>query len=985
MRRQLIWALVLALASFGIAHAQGVQTGELNGVVKSSDGQPLPGATVSITSPALLGTRTTVSDSQGGYILRGLPTGVYTITFELPGMTKVQQKKEVGLGTTAEVNATLSVATVQETVTVTAEAPTPLTTSEGTTNLRSQVIDNLPTGRSPALAATLAPGATDNTPNGNQITVSGAFAYDNVFLIDGVDVDDNLFGSPQDLFIEDAIQETQVLTSGISAEYGRFSGGVVNVVTKNGGNLYSGSFRTDFENTGWTAKTPFEIKNNVTNPSTGTEIYQATFGGPIVKDKLWFFTAGRLLPASSQAQTFPDTGIATTTGTANKRIEAKLTGAITPNHTVTLAYTNNATTITNSPPFGFASTSLRDIDPRTNQTGSEPNNQFVATYNGVLTNKLFIEAQFSERHFEFSGLGGSGTDIVNDSPFFTVGATASPLGLYNATYFDASDPEQRNNRQMTAALSYFLSTSNLGRHDLKLGWENFRSQRTGGNSQSPTNYVFYDDYVIGAGGGPLIQDGRIQPSFVPGVSARGIYLPERGAVLNVTTNSFFLNDKWQVNSHLSMNLGGRAEFVRSEATGGIVGVNTNTIVPRLAASYDPQGNGKFKLDATYAWYAGKYNEAQIGANNNVGNPNFLYQVYTGPAGQGLSFAPGFNSTNYQTVFGSFPTANVSFNPNLSSPVSKEFTFAAGTELGKGGYVKAIYTHRKITNFIGESITFDLGKTTLICPSTAPCAGQNLGTFDNIKFANTNVPTRAYDAVQLQTSYRFTDKWDATLYYTRQINNDGNYEGEARNQPALTGLIGQYPEIYTPSRDFPEGNLAPYEQDRVRAWTNYNLGLGGAGNVILGVLFRYDSGLTYSLIANNVPFSAEQVANNPGYAHLPAFQNLYFGSRGSQFYNGAALFDLSLTYSIPIFKSLKPYFKFELFNAFNNEALESFNTTITADPNSPLDQFGLPTGYIKGSKFGQATGNSNYPTAAISKVDGTALHGRTYDFALGFRF
>ena len=74
--------------------------------------------------------------------------------------------------------------------------------------------------------ALLSPNVTDNTPNAGQLTIAGAFAYDNVFLVDGVDVNDNLFGDANNLFIEDAIEETQVLTSGISAEYGRFSGGV---------------------------------------------------------------------------------------------------------------------------------------------------------------------------------------------------------------------------------------------------------------------------------------------------------------------------------------------------------------------------------------------------------------------------------------------------------------------------------------------------------------------------------------------------------------------------------------------------------------------------------------------------------------------------------------------------------------------------------------------------------------------------------------
>jgi outer membrane receptor for ferrienterochelin and colicin len=113
--------------------------------------------------------------------------------------------------------------------------------------------------------AELAPGLTNNTPNAGQVTISGAFAWDNVFFIDGVDVNDNLFGDAENVFIEDAVEETQVLTSGISAEYGRFSGGVINIVTKRGGNDFSGTFRMNFTNPAWVEETPFANEKRTAN------------------------------------------------------------------------------------------------------------------------------------------------------------------------------------------------------------------------------------------------------------------------------------------------------------------------------------------------------------------------------------------------------------------------------------------------------------------------------------------------------------------------------------------------------------------------------------------------------------------------------------------------------------------------------------------------------------------------------------------------
>ena len=88
--------------------------------------------------------------------------------------------------------------------------------------------------------------------------MAGSFGFDNVFMVNGVDINDNIQGTPNNLFIEDAIQETAVLAHGISAEYGRFSGGVVNVVTRSGGNFFSGSFREGLSNPSWVTQTPLE-------------------------------------------------------------------------------------------------------------------------------------------------------------------------------------------------------------------------------------------------------------------------------------------------------------------------------------------------------------------------------------------------------------------------------------------------------------------------------------------------------------------------------------------------------------------------------------------------------------------------------------------------------------------------------------------------------------------------------------------------------
>ena len=166
------------------------------------------------------------------------------------------------VGGTIEVNANMSLAARTETVTVTAEAPSTLTTvATGQSLSKKGEIDALPIGRRPVDIAELSPGLTTNTFIAGQLAISGAYGFDNVFMVDGVDVNDTINGTANNLYIEDAIQNTTVLTNGISAEYGRFSGGVVNLVTRSGGNMFSGSFRENLSNPAWISETPLERPN----------------------------------------------------------------------------------------------------------------------------------------------------------------------------------------------------------------------------------------------------------------------------------------------------------------------------------------------------------------------------------------------------------------------------------------------------------------------------------------------------------------------------------------------------------------------------------------------------------------------------------------------------------------------------------------------------------------------------------------------------
>ena len=441
------------------------------------------------------------------------------------------------------------------------------------------------------------------------------------------------------MFIEDAIEETQVITSGVSAEFGRFGGGVINAITKRGGNEFSGSFRTDFTNPSWRDETPFEDEAETERESRLGKVFQATLGGPIVKDRLWFFVAGRKENRNTQG-TFPFSGVNFLETRDDKRLEAKLTATVRPNHTVQGVYTTNRTSDA-APTFDFS------IAPSTNDVTEFPQSLLVFNYSGVLRSNLFLEAQYSQQGLGFRDGNGTDTNLATGSPIFTFGNSAAVEAgqHYNAPYFDyGTDPQDRDNRQFTTSLSYFLSTASLGRHDLKGGFEFYRSKFKGGNSQSPTSFVYYADYKTNDAGDPVLDaNGNLTPVFIPGGGLLLNWLAERGAVLNVNTTTLYLNDRWTLNNHWSFNLGLRFEQVRSDTTSpSISGIDTTTLVPRLGVDFDPTGSGRFKLQGTYSHYAASYNPGQFGNNQGAGNPSLVYGIYIGPEGEGLDFAPGFD-------------------------------------------------------------------------------------------------------------------------------------------------------------------------------------------------------------------------------------------------------------------------------------------------------------------------------------------------------
>src|SRR5258706_5808998 len=248
----------------------------------------LPGVTVTAKAPQLIGSRITVTGSNGDYVFANLPGGDYTVVFELSSFQPVTKTQRLGSSQSVTIDTPMSLAGVTTSLTVAAPSETVSQTAQQSTTYTADTLNKLPVTRTILSAVALSPGINQNGPNG-AVTISGAQSFDNLFTVNGVVVNDNIRGTPNNLFIEDAIQETTTTTSSVSAEYGRFSGGVVNTVTKSGGNVFSGSFRANLTNDAWSAISPArEVRTQNVLPT-----YEATLGGPMWKDHIWFFVAYR--------------------------------------------------------------------------------------------------------------------------------------------------------------------------------------------------------------------------------------------------------------------------------------------------------------------------------------------------------------------------------------------------------------------------------------------------------------------------------------------------------------------------------------------------------------------------------------------------------------------------------------------------------------------------------------------------------------------
>jgi outer membrane receptor protein involved in Fe transport len=990
--RYLVALAMLLVATTGLL-AQSSVTGALTGTV-TSDGVALPGATITITSPNLQGSRTAVSDANGNYNFAALPPGDYKVVIALEGLQTVTRNTRVTLAGTARADADLRVSAVSEAITVTASAPAVLETTEVQANFTKDTVDELPSGRTVTAVALLAPGVTANGPGGG-MQMSGAMSSDNLILVNGANVQENLRGQSRPLFIEDAIQETTVMTAGVSAEFGRFTGGVVNAITKSGGNEFSGSFRDSFDNPAWTDSSAAGEKKA---DSKLNQTYEGTLGGRIIRDRLWFFLAGRKAETTAPARyaTYRQSTEAIYSVTDNFRYEGKLTGQITPNHSLVANYLKNNVESTNDVQLG------NPWEPQAVDPSIKPLEDFLAFhYSGIFTNNLLGEINYSKRNYTFVGFGGDNPDIYAGTPLVSYNGA---YGVANAPFFcGACDDEERNNELWTAKATYFLGTKGLGTHNIVAGVEDYSEFRLSNNYQSPTNLTLWMYATMPSRNA----DGSVTYTFTPGydtVEYFPVEIPSLGSDLG--TQSVFVNDKWDLNGHWSFNLGLRYDATDAKDSFGNKTSDETSFSPRLAATFDPAGNGKVKVNATYGKYVGRLAETVQGSGSPAGEPSFYQYYYDGPEIVSNSSAAivkqvvdwfiargGTNLAVNRPDYSSVGGVNTRLMGSLKAPGMDEWTLGTGWQITPAAYVRADYINREWSNYYASFTNLETGQID----------DANGYPVDLTLVGNSDLFERTYKAIQLQGNYQYKRLNLGGNYTYAQLKGNAEGEGTGSGPQSEGGWVLQYPEYQGFAQNRPTGYLSGDQRHKLRVWAGMDFMLGPAGVLNASVIQRFDSGLPYTMTASipavASPDAPADIADR--YISAPTAVTYYFSDRGAFRWDDVTRTDLALNYKMPI-RGAEFFVEAEVYNLWNEQAQIGGATTVVG-PTSTLKACGGGTvrcaafnpftdtpvegvnyqrltseiaqklGRSPATVFGAASGKEHYQLA------------RTYQFSMGFRF
>lgn len=819
-----VLALVFLVAPLALAQT----TGSVSGEVRTPDGTPLPGATVTISGPQMPLGRTMTSIGDGRFQFSGIIPGEYRVRAELSGAGSFEQPVIVALNKDTQVHAVLRL-TATEAVEVTAAAPLVDTRATDVSKVTTkEQIARLPLARTFTGMFQLAPGVVTTgiaiTPTNAGVNAGGG-RQDNTYLYDGVNVTNPFFGDAYQDFAELDIQEVNITRGGISAEFGRTGGFLVNGVTRSGSNNFHGDLRFEYQPSGLQADS---------EDSTLTSEFErfrpgAGFGGRLIEDHLFFYGSANLYRQTESARV-NRTGDIPDSEFDQDEFFGKLT--LTPFSSVLVdgSYRWRDSEITND---GISSLEF----------GTVASNAKVRDRVGVLSALWTVTPQFTvEAKYNHNENRNTGepTILLDYLPPFNT-ANPAAVGRYDDGVFvsgadsEISDQDFFRNEYRVAA--GFLFSAFGGTHDLR-GGVNFSENR--------------EDLSRTANGWGLIT--RQTSATVCGAAGapcyRAVYrLAGDPQVSEAETWGIFLQDRitWD---RLTLNLGilaNQDEFIPNEGRGfdilrgDFTVAVANATIPTCAASPDApactyKGNKTFDFedqiqprvgvayvlskdvgDKIYANY-GRYSNMDNQSFARSAAPIRLVQstaIINATTGAVVSDAVQANQTNKRVL------------ENIDPTKTDEVLGGYARPLG-GGWVAEIWgMYRKTDNIIEDFPRFN--QFVLRTDGTC-CLGVG-------GFGYGNVPGyRKYRAGTVEVKKAFRDNWSVDVSYTLS-RLEGNWDLDYATQLFYSSsYIDDGPFLYvnTPNRD---GILIGDRTHIGKIFANYVL----PTNTTLGGYFRYQSG------------------------------------------------------------------------------------------------------------------------------------------------
>jgi len=919
VRQVMVCVCTVLLLGTPLAHAQ--TTGSITGTVTDASGAVLPGVTITLSGDRLIGgPQTQVSDTNGTYRFDRLVPGTYGVKMELQGFRAVDRPDvRISAAFVATINGKMEVGSLSETITVTGESPTvDVRSNVQQTVMNQEILEGIPTGRDPWSLAKLIPGVQVSTYDvgGTQsmqqssMSAHGSNTADVSYNIDGATVNwpGGGGGATMIYYDQGMFEEVNYMTSAIPAE--QLAGGVsINMVTKDGGNVWRGTARYNFANDdlqgeNWAGAQALSPTFRG-NPTKKTYDFNLNGGGALIENKMWVsgtirkWVVNKLVNATNPdgSQALDDNDL--------KNYSGKVITQLSTNNKVSVGY------FWNDKIRGHRRDSNDRIPDIASVVQSNPVQTTQAKYTGI-RGSLVFESNFSVMDGQTNYTYQPDTD-PNTVRIIDTGTTE----VFNASTRQELQP---NSRHQFDNIFTFGKSGLGGEHLIKAGVQWGR--------------LFYgSDYSVQGDHWLVYNNGRP-------VSMRQFNAPTFSKNL-ATVTGFFIQDSWSMN-RLTLNIGGRYDkyvgtLPEQSSTGGTFGtprtvteqevINHGIAVWRAGASYDLTGSGRTALKASVSRYGLQVGIDRVTNVNplTVGSRDCPWGDANGnrrfDAGELTGACPAFSggtTTGYSPDGVDWPYSDeitAGFETQLPGAVRVGTMFYYRTNRAQIGQVNtavpsSAYTKHTISIPNGPGGTVQSPKpTTATVYNLAPeLVSASANVRDNVEYLNTE-----YKGIEFTATKRFSQKWQMQAGFTIGKNTGGVTNGTDLNDPNVTL--------------FPQGVIGNDSETAFRLSGSYELpgAINLAGSMIANNGYPYVS--TYNL--------TRAVAATQGITLTRASQVVQLSERGDERFDNVMMFDIRLSKAFRFgSRSFSPQIDF--FNVSNADTTVNHSVAVGPSYLQPSD-------------------------------------------------